>query len=226
MSELGGFKKRDNPVTDLNEKIDELTKPQKHRFTQTSENGAVKMVRTASPLLTQLRNLIANSVGAGGGAGKAAHERTPFDVSAFTLYETIDGRIRSWCLDAHIPVRDELEDSLRAWFVVWTQKTLEDVLVERHTDILRGWVVAIEDLLEPPTKQELTQACPVCGQMWATVGRGEDQESVRALWAVWRVDPNNSYGVCRSCDKVWSGVSQMRQLRIDLDAASEALISA
>ena len=89
--------------------------------------------------------------------------------------------------------------------------------MDRHTAILHRWAVSINDLLSPPTKQELTAPCPLCGQMWATVGKGEETESVRALWAVWRENGDQSFGMCRACDHIWQGISSMRQLRISID---------
>ena len=215
----------DNPIQDLLDAMDAITKPVRSAILQDEldANGThvgQKLVRRVDPpLLRQLRLAITGDLGSHGNGGKAAHERTPFDVTSFTMYEDIDGRVRSWLLDAQIVPRPgvKVEGLLRQWFPVWTAKILPDGLVERHTAILTRWASSIRDLLEPPTKQELTDPCPLCGQMWAVVGSGEEIESVRALWAVWRRTQDDSYGLCRACDHMWRGIGEMRRLRILLD---------
>lgn len=214
----------DNPINDLRDAMDALTKPIRTAIWQDELDnrgqyvGQKLVVHKDNSLLHQLRNAISNNLGGGSNGGKAAHERTPFDVAAFTMYEDIDDRVKSWADDAGM-TRSGLpvEDVLRAWFPVWTVKVIPDLLVDRHTAILVRWAVGINDLLDPPTKQELTAPCPLCGQMWATVGKGEETESVRALWAVWRENGDESYGMCRACDHMWRGISAMRQLRISID---------
>lgn len=207
MNDFGGFTKREDPIHALRDAMDELTLP----VLPWHKDGEV-VKDSAQPLLEHLRLAVTNSLGAGGGAGKLAHERTPMDVSAFTLYESIDGRIRAWCLDAKITAREGLADSLRAWFVVWSQKTREDLDVKRHTTVIETWVESITDLLEPPWRQEITKPCPACGQMWAMTGDKESQESTRAVWALWRPDAEKSYAICYACERVWKGVPQMKAL--------------
>ena len=213
-----------NPINDLRDAIDALTKPIRSAIWQDeidshgTHTGQKLTRHVDQSLLYQLRNAISNNLGGGSAGGKAAHERTPFDVAAFTMYEDIDGRVKSWALDAGMTRSGSpVEDVLRAWFPVWTVKVIPDELVDRHTAILTRWAVSINDLVDPPTKQELTAPCPLCGQMWATVGKGEETESVRALWAVWRENGDQSFEMCRACDHIWQGVSSMRRLRISID---------
>ena len=214
----------ENPINDLRDAMDALTKPIRSAIWQDELDrdgqhiGQKLTKHVDQSLLYQLRHAISGDLGSHGGGSKAAHERTPFDVAAFTMYEDIDGRVKSWAADAGMkPSWLPVEDVLRAWFTVWTIKVIPDQLVDRHTAILIRWAVSINDLLSPPMKQELTAPCPLCGQMWATVGKGEETESVRALWAVWREIRDESYGMCRSCNHMWQGISAMRQLRISID---------
>jgi len=214
----------ENPINDLRDAMDALTKPirsaiwQDELDNQGQHIGQKLTKQVDQSLLYQLRHAISGDLGSHGGGSKAAHERTPFDVAAFTMYEDIDGRVRAWAADAGMaPQHTRVEDVLRSWFPIWTVKAIPDQLVDRHTAILTRWAVGINDLLDPPTKQELTAPCPLCGQMWATVGKGEEAESVRALWAVWRDNKDDSYGMCRACDHMWRGISAMRQLRISID---------
>lgn len=222
---------RDNPIADLLTAVEALTKPVHTAFMQHEVEGTDRNARTEGivkrtdpSLLEQLRAAITSDIGGGAGSAKAARERTSLDVAAFSLYEEIDGRVRAWLLDVGVRPsgKAELGSILVRWFILWKQKRLEDATVHAHQLVLERWASSIRDLLDPPVKQEITSPCPSCGAMWATVGRGEETESVRALWAVWREDPDESYGLCRSCDKVWRGVGMMRTLRIAIDDAELA----
>ncbi len=218
---------RDNPIVELRQSVDALTKDIHHAFTQHEVEFAGKRVidqiikREDPNLSEQLRRAIGSNLGGIGGAGRLARERTPVDVAAFTLYEDIDGRVRAWLEDAGVRPSPSADPAsiLRRWYVLWKQKPKEDAAIVAHIQILNRWATSIRDLLDPPVKQELTQRCPQCSQMWATVGKGEESESVRALWAVWREDPDESYATCRACAHIWLGVGNMRLLRIALDDA-------
>lgn len=207
----------DDPIVELRDAVDALTLPVTHRLPV----GFDAKHRTDIPLLEQLQASISSSVGERSAGGRAARERTPLDVGAFTLHEDIDGRIRSWLTDVGIrpSSKSAPAEILRRWFVMWKAVKKEDAAVHAHTTILERWATSIRDLLSPPDKVELTARCPKCTAMWATVGRGEETESVRALWAVWKENQDESYATCRACNTMWRGVGQMRQLRIDIDAA-------
>jgi len=47
---------------------------------------------------------------------------------------------------------------------------------------------------------------------------------VRVLVAVERENINESYAMCRACEKVWLGVLNMRWLRIAIDDAEAAKV--
>lgn len=167
-------------------------------------------------LLDWLQKAVSSSVGRGSGGGKAARERTPLDVSAFTLLEDIDGRVRSWMLDFG-ETRGDLKGLLRAWYVKWRSVPREESDERRHFSIVSGWRQRIVDLMDSPTPVEITSPCPACGQLWVTRGFGVEAESIRALWAIWRERPEDSQASCQGCGKTWHGISQMRSLRIAID---------
>lgn len=177
------------------------------------------LVRHEQPaLIDWLQKAVSSSVGKGKGGGKAARERTPLDISAFSLLEEIDGRVRSWMLD-YGDTRGELKRLLRAWYVKFNAVPREEADERRHFGIVAGWRQRIADLMDSPTPVEITSPCPACGQVWVTRGFGGDAESIRALWAIWREKPEDSQASCQGCGKTWHGVSQMRSLRIAIDEA-------
>lgn len=208
---------------DLLASIDELTKPTPVPLMQKAnlEYGIAERIvkRTDPSLLDQLRAAIGSSLGGTSGAGQLARERTPIDMGAFTLYDEIDQRVRAWMLDAGIRPSNKATpgDVLRRWYILWSQKQVADSAARNHQQIIDRWVTSIRDILDPPTRQELTQACPKCDRRWVLVGHGEEAQSRSALWAVWRDDPNLSYATCVGCDSTWLGVGNMRLLRIQLD---------
>jgi hypothetical protein len=182
--------------------------------------------RTDPPLLDQLAAAVTSNIG-GTGGGKQARERTPLDIGALTLYEMIDGRIRSWLLDLGAKPGGKITptDLLRTWYVLWAAGQHPDGLDARHTSILESWATLIRDRLDPPKRIEIQDLCPLCGKEWMNVGLkmadGKDDpndvERVRVLNAVEREQIQDSYAICSSCSTVWVGVSRMRQLRIALD---------
>ena len=215
----------------LRKALDALTKPQLVAEWQGEGEGRRIFKRTDPPLLDWLLEAIGNNTG-GSGGGKQARERTPIDVAAFTLYEDIEGRARSWILEVGGTAGKDLTPTqiLRAWYVLWNVTPKTDGLTNAYASILEGWVDRIRDTLDPPKKIEITAPCPICGQEWVNVGLKladgsddpDDIERVRVLNAVERENINESYAMCRACKRVWLGVGEMRQLRIAIDDVEAA----
>ena len=213
-----------SPSELLLDALDKLTKPQ----TVANWRGDDIVRRTDPPLLDWLRDAIANSMG-GSGGGKQARERTPMDVGAFTLYEDIDGRVRSWVNDLGGKPGKNLTPTqiLRSWYVLWNVGNPSERMVAAYAHILEGWVQAVNDILDPPKRIEITSPCPVCGREWINVGLKlpdgsddpNDLERVRVLIAVERESIHESFAMCRACDRVWTGTGEMRLLRIAIDDA-------
>lgn len=216
-----------SPAELLLDALDKLTKPQ----TVANWRGDDIVRRTDPPLLDWLRDAIANSMG-GSGGGKQARERTPMDVGAFTLYEDIDGRVRSWVNDLGGKPGKDLTPTqiLRSWYVLWNVGNPSERMVAAYAHILEGWVQAVNDILDPPKRIEITAPCPVCGQEWINVGLKladgsddpNDLERVHVLIAVERESIHESFAMCRACDRVWTGTGEMRLLRIAIDDAEAA----
>lgn len=182
--------------------------------------------RTDPPLLDRLHAAIVSDTG-GNGSGKAARERAPLDIGALQLFDSIDGRARAWLDEVGArPGKDvEVTQILQSWYVLWGASNPSDGLAGNYLNVLDGWVNAINDVLSPPKRIELTSKCPICNQEWVSVGlkmpNGDDDpndaERVRVLVAVERESINESYATCKACSRVWKGVGAMRQLRILID---------
>ncbi|MET4780824.1 hypothetical protein [Glaciihabitans sp. UYNi722] len=208
--------------------LDALSKPQHIAEWQGEGNSKHIFRRTDPPLLDWLREAIVSNMG-GSGGGRQARERTPMAVGAFTLYEDIDGRIRSWMMEAGgTPIKAITPTQIiRSWYALWQTSNPTDHRRDAYSGIMEGWADAIRDNLDPPKKIEITAPCPICGQEWINIGLKlldgqddpDDVERVRTLIAVERDNINESYAICKACDKVWKGVGQMRWLRIAIDDA-------
>lgn len=212
--------------------LDELTKPT--ALAERRDTNGTKQIfhRTDPPLLDWLRDSIGSSMGGNSGGGKSARERTPIDMGAFTLYEDLDGRIRSWMTELGGTPGKNLTPAqvLRSWYVLWSATIPTERTISSHANTLEGWVQQVKDVLDPPKRIEITSPCPVCGQEWINVGlklpNGEDDpndvERVHVLVAVERESIHQSFAMCRACDKVWTGTGEMRMLRILIDDAEAA----
>lgn len=188
-----------------------------HQKLSSVPEGGSEIVMPALSLLEELRLAVVSNIGGGSGGSKAARERTPLDVTAFNLLEQIDGRVRSWVDEFGESRSGGLEWVLRRWYALFTRYPREGAVEGRYVGILSGWAQQIEDLIDPPARQEITSPCPECGQLWVTKGQGSDTESIRALWASWRTNPEDSDASCQGCGKVWHGVIGMRSLRMAID---------
>lgn len=209
--------------------VDALTKPQTFA-NWIGEPGEQKIVRhTEKPLLDLLDTLIGNNIGSGG-AGKPARERVPVDVSALMLRERIDERVRSWILELGGKPGSQvtMTQLVRSWYVLWISGIHADE--DRRAGVLEGFEREVRDILDPPKRIELTTPCPFCNQEWVEVGPRQpdgsvhplDSEIVRTLNAVERESLDQSYAICRACERVWRGIGAMRILRIAMDDADAA----
>ena len=213
--------------------LDALSKPQ--HIAQWQGEGEERKIfkRTDPPLLDWLHDAIVSNMG-GSGGGRQARERTPMAVGAFTLYEDIDGRVRSWMVEEGAKPGKDLTPTqiLRSWYTLWVGHNPTDHLRDAYSNIMEGWADAIRDQLDPPKKIEITAPCPICRQEWINIGLKladgsddpDDVERVRVLVAVERENINESYAMCRACEKVWLGVLNMRWLRIAIDDAEAAKV--
>jgi len=201
--------------------IDQLTQPEYVPITRKGQ----RVTRKDEALLEQLRRAVIGDVGGGRGGSRAARERTPMDVTAFTLLEQIDGRVRSWVHDLNGDEKGELVSVLRRWYNLWTRYPRIEADTRRHSAVVAGWVTQISDIIDPPTKLEITSRCPECQQRWITRGSGNEAESVGALSAILR-DGTEFEASCAGCGKRWVGVSQMRQLRIAIDESEKSSATA
>jgi hypothetical protein len=218
--------------------VDALTKPQQVVEWQEAvpEKGIERAIkkRTNPPLLDWLALSVANNLG-GGGGGKPARERTPIDIAALTLYESIDERVKSWLAELGAKPGKNVTPTqvLRSWYALWIGGHHNDGIERAYTSVLEAWEQRILDILDPPKRIEITAPCPACGQEWHNLGLKledgtddpDDAERVRVLNAVERATLQDSYAMCTACNRVWAGVSQMRQLRIAMDDAEAARLA-
>ena len=161
----------------------------------------------SGPLLEMLREArYPNLGGTKGGAGTG----DVLDVQAMTMYENIDGIVRSWLnhFREHstgdlIPLTKRLHQVLQAEDA---GGRLDDS--ERMFSMFPKWVAQIEDFFDPPKEYELTADCPECG-----AGRIANDEGAMK-WAV-RVPVKVGRAViaeCHSCGRMWAGRNDLTEL--------------
>jgi hypothetical protein len=120
----------------------------------------------------------------------------PIWIDAVQLLTLIDKQVRQWCrrpADVSTPARlRALSD--RPW------RPQDTTLVSEIANVVMGWAVRIEDLLDPEAVKHISAACPSCGAR--TVHRrdsGGDLVRVPALQLV------TSQGcTCGRCDAHWA----------------------
>jgi hypothetical protein len=154
-----------------------------------------------------------------------AKDRSPLNIAAVDQYDRIAGVIREWYghetdyADGRVFTHPETD--LRQWFLRysnrWRSQQVTDEYAWDRVKTVAGWVTAIRDLLDPPFRFPLTAPCPACGESWVEAFNTDDAaevERVRVLNAVERERIDDSYVLCRACERVWRGPLEARTLRI------------
>lgn len=189
-------------MRDLLEAVDALTKPVRVLVPQDDgvEPFTTRLVH--APLLEQFRAEIFHSTGSGGGGGASSSERAPIDFDMFTLYELIDGKIRSW---EYAPRKGDLVDTLRKWYSVYQVHATEP---EPYLSELRSFKTLIESRLDGGKRLELMFPCPSCGvEVYV-----RDDTRARALTCHVMDPANLSWVNCAVCGERWE-YSRLQELQ-------------
>lgn len=159
------------------------------------------------PLLVMLREARYPNLGktrGGGGTGDV------LDIQAMTIYENIDGIVRSWLSHYRqhhtgelIPLVKRLHETLQA---EQAGDRLDDP--ERMFAMFGQWVAQIDDFFDPPKEYELTAPCPECDAERVENGEGLMKWAVRVPVKVGRaVIPE-----CHACGTMWAGRDELTDL--------------
>jgi hypothetical protein len=198
---------RDNPLLVA---VEELTKPQRSKVMQEAVLRTVEL----PPLLIQLRDAIAGSIGIGG-SGSLANERNMLDGDALYRFSLISSTIGDWArMAGSTAAKNDPVATLQSWYVAYTAKPVELDSERFYLRELRSWAGQIRAKLDPPRSKDLPDACPVCE---ASTWWREGQEYPRPLVVEFRDGPemiNEAKGMCRSCEQVWTA----RELSYALEA--------
>lgn len=167
---------------------------------------------TCGPLLLMLWEArYPNLGGTKGGAGTG----DILDLQAMTMYENIDGIVRSWLNHFREHSTGELIDLTKRLYVVLQAEhagaRLEDP--DRMFSMFPKWVAQIEDYFDPPKEYELTADCPECGS-----GRIANEDGAMK-WAV-RVPVKIGRAVvaeCHACGRMWAGRDDLTELAEAMD---------
>lgn len=190
------------------------------------------------PLLTQLREAMTSSIGAGSGGGSG--DGGLINVAAFTMWEQIDGVARAWLLELERFRGDDIAGVIQRLIPAIKAAHANGILTDEQRDELNSyparWVTMIEDLFDPPHTKELTAPCPDCGERWVTNEerdpRGRVVETKQSAAVVIPVKRGRAIvAECRACGALWATESRLLELAegmgIEVDfAALRDLVSA
>lgn len=231
-------------MSDLLSAVDALTKPDAYRVTQDilktkldvhgrpvlddkdqpirEVKGSQTVTVKHNPLLQQLEEAIASTIGAGAGRSMLErHALNVLDSDALYQFSVITSTIGDWCRTVHVrPTRNAVHD-LRAWYVArLTTRPTDD---DWHTDQLHSWAVTIRAKLNPWQKWEIKDPCPKCHEStWVDLDdQGNEVELPRPILIEYPVDRDEILSAakasCRRCGFEWRGSSALRSLRWDTD---------
>jgi hypothetical protein len=180
--------------------VEGLTRPITSKVLQDTAMVTVEL----PPLLTQLYEAIAGSVGIGG-SGSLANERNMLDGDALYRFSIISTTIRDWARMVGAEVtKDEPVKTLQAWRLAYRGGKHEPEADRFYIKQLHQWAGQIVAKLDPPRTADLPDACPVCE---ASTWWKDGEEFPRPLTIQYRDGPSlidDAKGLCRACEHVWS----------------------
>lgn len=193
--------------------LDELTKEHRERITTDDATHVV----TVKPLLVQLRERTYPSGEQNGGSTGLKSTRSPVDVDALHLHTKINAFIRAWCFQVNVtPTQDGVVD-LRRWFVMWDSLNPDQAEQSYHHKMMRSWVRAIRDHLDPPETFDADYPCPVCGATeWGDVINGGGSRPIRIQYRKKDGAMRDERALCRACLVVWEGHEAVAELGEEL----------
>lgn len=181
---------------------DRLAKP----VEQQHDTGQSRTVTaTEPPLLQQLDDAVASSIGGSASGATLPSERSILRADALYQAVLIRKHIREWCEVAAVPIPRNATSSeaLRAWYA--GMFSMDATNSPWHLDQMTGWARSIRAMLNPPHEMDLPFACPICeANTWWDKATGD--LIGRPLVIRYRDgEPvDNSRALCRACEQVWS----------------------
>ena len=200
----------------LLEATNELTKPW-NEIVAPDQPGDEYRVVDHKPRITMLREAIASNAGGSTGGTSLASTRNIIDLAAFDLWQRIDEQTRSALQEHGIKAKPELIDALdQMGERLDALRNTNSLREEIHTKLIarvQGWLGAIENLFDPPTRKEIKGACPACSTSRVTVNESE-------TWAIfayyWK--GHAPAATCQACGKHWQGQKDLLELGFSINA--------
>lgn len=187
------------------------------------ENGDTRY-RTIdhAPLLDMLHSMIRSNMGGNTHGSGSASERNLIDLTAFTLWETIDGKARAWWRDlSKSRPSDDLKDLVRELAgLVQAQRAsgnLDDVTFVRMSQQFPEWREQIWNMFDPPVVKDLIGACPHCEERWVYAPDGSKSSAL----IVYYVRSEMPEAKCQRCGEVWVGAKQLLTLGFHIGATQD-----
>jgi hypothetical protein len=209
----------------ISDNKDLLTKDQEFPHWQETikdgEPAGKKLVQVQqASLLAQLRQSIHSSLGKTEEGRSSAEGHNALNITAFTLYENIDGLIRSHhSYLTGATIKADPERLLTLWYIEFANQCragkISDLVLARTKTMLAKWIRDIQNLYDPATMKELIGECPNCDQRYFF---DQNEEVLRsALYAHYRAD-NTPEAQCRCCGAQWYGAKELRDLGYHIGA--------
>jgi len=204
-------------MTELLDAVDELTKPVVLHFPQIGDDGKWLRAHTTElpSLFRQLEAAIHSSMSGRAGGGDPA-TRAVLNSDALFEFARIRSTVGDWCRIEKIHVTRDVASDLRRWYVARLSRETDDAFYVRE---LVKWAGIIRYRLEPAKVVPLTAACVVCAAVQWVDGDGVSHPYPLVVEYM-EHDPDilsSAKALCRSCERVWKGSRELRELRYEID---------
>jgi len=211
-------------LTTLLDAVDALTLPTTVKVIQ---GPGKPTVIKHDPLLDQLQAAIVAGTDRSSNAAPA-RERMPLNANAMRLCDQVGAELIRWQLRESKSVRfDTLAGQLRAWYAAYIGTVRSEHTDLQYERIISGWHREITAMFDPPTRLEITAACPLCNaRVSVEPGTGNQVTAVVVEYLeIGAATLDEATGLCRACGVVWKGRSALRELRWLIEVAETAAVA-
>lgn len=205
---------------DAHNAVDKLTRPWSDVLSPRESGTGKYQPIDHRPLLDMLAEAKSASLG-GTGAGRTADsERSIMNLTAFQLFEQVEGRVRGWLAEySTARYGEDVKSAVRRCYgLVKALHASNQIPEQRYEQILRQfvrWSKQIWELFDPPTVKHLLGTCPACEvSRLRNLEGGEEPTLIAYYWKGIRPEAR-----CQACGELWAGERALLDLGYHLGAS-------
>ena len=210
----------DNQNRILERAVEALTKPWNDVLSPQETGTGRYQAIDYPPLLDMLRSAVSSSLGRTGAGRSPDAERNVMNLAAFSLWEHIDGVVRSWLLQLSkqrrkTELKEAVSDLAGMVTALRASNQMDEHTFLRISGQFASWRTRIWEMFDPPVVKSITGPCPACSESTYFTLDGAKQTALIAYY--WKgIQPEAK---CQRCGERWSGERELLDLGYHIGAS-------